>query len=95
MITWQVLQQKTALGHGGFPSWPPVESEPLLKVNGVEVLVDGKQYAQHTDGNSTHGGQAISTRAWFTVNGKGVVCVGDPVSCGSTVASGDGLVQVS
>ncbi len=69
--------------------------EPLLKVNGVEVLVDGKQYAQHTDGNSTHGGQAISTRAWFTVNGKGVVCVGDPVSCGSTVASGDGLVQVS
>ncbi len=50
---------------------PPAESEPLLKVNGVEVLVDGKQYAQHTDGNSTHGGQAISTRAWFTVNGKG------------------------
>ncbi|RRN23282.1 hypothetical protein DU283_21650 [Escherichia coli] len=47
------------------------------------------------DGNSTHGGQAISTRAWFTVNGKGIVCVGDPVSCGSTVASGDGLVQVS
>ncbi|WP_000441297.1 PAAR domain-containing protein, partial [Escherichia coli] len=79
----------------GFPSRPPVESEPLLKVNGVEVLVDGKQYAQHTDGNSTHGGQAISTRAWFTVNGKGIVCVGDPVSCGSTVASGDGLVQVS
>lgn len=78
-------------GHGGFPSGPPVESEPLLKVNGVEVLVDGKQYAQHTDGNSTHGGQAISTVAWFTVNGKGIVCVGDPVSCGSTVASGDGF----
>lgn len=30
-------------------------------------------------------------RAWFTVNGKGIVCVGDPVSCGSTVASGDGF----
>ncbi|EFB7592759.1 alanine racemase, partial [Escherichia coli] len=29
------------------------------------------------------------------VNGKGIVCVGDPVSCGSTVAAGDGLVQVS
>ncbi|EDW2664611.1 hypothetical protein XZ40_004470 [Salmonella enterica subsp. enterica] len=42
-----------------------------------------------------HGGQAISTRAWLTVNGKGIVCVGDPVSCGSTVAAGDGLVQVS
>jgi uncharacterized Zn-binding protein involved in type VI secretion len=82
-------------GHGGYPARPPVESEPLLKINGIDVLVDGNQYAQHSDGNSTHGGQAITTRAWFTINGKGVVCVGDPVSCGSTVASGDALVQIS
>lgn len=59
------------------------------------MLVDGKQYAQHTDGNSTHGGQAISTRAWFTVNGKGIVCVGDPVSCGSNHAIGTALAEAS
>lgn len=88
------INSSVCSGHGGFPSRPPVESESLLKVNGVSVLVDGNQYAQHTDGNSVHGGQAISTRSWFTVNGKGIVCVGDPVSCGSTVASGDALVLV-
>ncbi len=56
------------------------------------MLVDGKQYAQHTDGNSTHGGQAISTRGHgLPSTGKGIVCVGDPVSCGSTVAAGDGF----
>lgn len=82
-------------GHVGFPSRPPVESESLLKINGIDVLVDANQYAQHSDGNSTHGGQAMSTRPWFTVNGKAVVCVGDPVSCGSTVAAGDALVQIS
>ncbi|EEW6789594.1 alanine racemase [Escherichia coli] len=82
-------------GHGGFPARPPIEGEPLLKINGIDVLVDGNQYAQHSDGNSTHGGQAISTRPWFTVNGKGVVRVGDPISCGSTVAAGDSLVQIS
>ncbi|EEJ3489209.1 alanine racemase [Salmonella enterica subsp. arizonae serovar 56:z4,z23:-] len=82
-------------GHGGFPSRPPVESESLLKINGIDVLVDANQYAQHSDGNGTHGGQVMSTRPWFTVNGKAVVCVGDPVSCGSTVAAGDALVQIS
>ncbi|AEG96722.1 hypothetical protein D0N43_18025 [Klebsiella aerogenes] len=34
-----------------------------------------------------HGGQVISTRPWFTVNGKGIVCVSDPISCGSTVGA--------
>lgn len=81
-------------GHGGFPARPPVEGEPLLLIQGIAVLVDANQYATHTDGNSTHGGQAISSRPWFTVNGKGVVCVGDPISCGSTVAVGDPLVKV-
>jgi len=81
-------------GHGGFAPRPPVDAEALLKINGIPVLVDSKQYPAHTDGNSSHAGQAISTRPWFTVNGKGVVCVGDPVSCGSVVAVGDSLVMV-
>lgn len=81
-------------GHGDFPARPPVEAESLMTVNGIPVLVDGKQYAVHSDGDSAHGGQALSTRPWFTVNGSAVVCVGDPVSCGSTVAVGDALIQV-
>lgn len=81
-------------GHDGFPARPPADAEPLLTINGIEVLVEGKQYLVHSDGDSAHAGQALSTRSWFTVNGAAVVCVGDPVSCGSTVASGDDSVQV-
>ena len=62
-MAWQALQQKTAFVRGTEDSiQASCREEPLLKVNGVEVLVDGKQYAQHTDGNSTHGGQAISNQ---------------------------------
>jgi len=81
-------------GHGGFPSRPPVESDPLITVNGIKVLVDGNQYPAHSDGNSAHPGQALSTRSWFTVEGKGLVCQGDPLSCGSTVAAGDSSFDV-
>lgn len=82
-------------GHGGFPPRPDIDGDPLVKINGIPVLVDGNAFAEHSDGKSTHGGTAISTRPWLNVNGKGVVCVGDPVSCGSVVATGDSLVRVS
>ncbi|MBW6099842.1 hypothetical protein KZ773_27570 [Escherichia coli] len=41
-------------------------------------------------GTARTAGKLYQPVAWFTVNGKGIVCVGDPVSCGSTVAAGDG-----
>jgi uncharacterized Zn-binding protein involved in type VI secretion len=81
-------------GHGGFPSRPAAAGESLLTINGIPVLVQGSPYPVHSDGNSSHAGSAVSTRPWFTVNGKAVVCVGDPVDCGSTVAAGDNLVNV-
>lgn len=34
-------------GHGAFPARPRIEGEPLLKINGIDVLVDGNLYA-HT-----------------------------------------------
>lgn len=88
------IKSSVCSGHGNFPARPPVQSESLLTVNGVPVLVDGDLFAAHTDGNSTHDGSATSSRPWFTVNGKAIVCVGDALTCGSTVASGDSLVNV-
>ncbi|HHQ6598062.1 TPA: hypothetical protein ACSTLU_004367 [Serratia fonticola] len=67
----------------------------MVTINGVPVMVDGSAFSEHTDGNSVHAGVAVSTRPWITVNGKGVVCKDDPVSCGSIVATGDPLVEVS
>ncbi|EBZ5074336.1 alanine racemase [Salmonella enterica subsp. enterica serovar Typhimurium] len=88
------VKNSVCSGHGGFPSRPPAEAVEFVKVNGIGVLVDGNAYPAHTDGNSSHPGNAVSTRPWFTIGGKPVVCEGDPVSCGSTVTSGDPLVKV-
>lgn len=89
------IQGSVCSGHGNFPPRADIEGEPLLRINGVPVMVDGCAFAEHSDGTERHGGKAVTTRPWLTVNGKGVVCVDDPVSCGSTVATGDALVQVS
>jgi uncharacterized Zn-binding protein involved in type VI secretion len=63
-------------------------------VNGKPVVVDGNAFPEHSDGNSTHSGVAVSTRQWFAIGGKGVACVDDPVSCGSVIATGDGSFMV-
>ncbi|OKP01553.1 PAAR domain-containing protein [Xenorhabdus eapokensis] len=91
------IQGSVCSGHGGFPPRPSAEGEPLLKVNGIPVLVAGNLFPDHIDiySYAKHSGVAISTRPWFTVNGKPICCVGDPVSCGSVVVSGNPFFQVS
>ena len=83
-------------GHDGFPPRPAVSGEPKFKVNGIPALVDGSPFASHTKPNSSpHGGVAIGTKSNFKINGKAVVLVGDPISCGSTVATGDPAFNVT
>lgn len=81
-------------GHDAFPSRQTAEADAGLTINGKPVLVDGKLFPDHTDGNSTHNGTAVTGRPWFTINGKGIVCVNDPVSCGSVVATGEAGFEV-
>ncbi|HCT3324850.1 TPA: alanine racemase [Enterobacter cloacae] len=88
------IQGAICSGHEGFPPRPAVAGEPFFTVNGVPALVDGMPFDKHSDENSTHDGVAISSRPWFTINLMGVVCMGDPVSCGSVVASGDPLIFI-
>lgn len=82
-------------GHGGFPPRLVAETVSWFKVNGKPVAVDGAAFPSHSDGNSAHPGNAVSTRSWFVIGGKGVVCVDDPVSCGSVIANGDNTFQVA
>lgn len=82
-------------GHGDFPPRASVMGEPLMKVNGVPVQVQGDIFPPHSDGKTAHPGNAISSRPWFTVSGKPVCCVGDAISCGSSIVTGDGLVRIS
>ncbi|HAC8558561.1 TPA_asm: alanine racemase [Salmonella enterica] len=82
-------------GHGGFPPRLVAETVPWFTVNGKPVVVDGAMFPSHTDGNSAHPGSVVSTRAWYSIGGKGVVCVGDPLSCGSVIANGEDIFQVA
>jgi uncharacterized Zn-binding protein involved in type VI secretion len=81
-------------GHGNFPPRQVAETVPWFTVNGKPAVVDGDVFPNHSDGNSSHPGTAVSTRPWFTIGGKAGVCVGDPVSCGSVIANGDDSFQV-
>lgn len=89
-----VTSDSICSGHDGFPPRQVAESVPWFTVNGKPVVVDGNVFPEHTDGNSTHGGVAVSTRPWFVIGGKGVACSEDPVSCGSVIATGDSSFQV-
>lgn len=88
------ISDSVCSGHEGFPPRQVAESIPWFTVNGKPVVVDGNLFPDHTDGNSTHSGVAVSTRPWFVIGGKGVTCTDDPVSCGSVIATGDGSFQV-
>lgn len=88
------IQGSICSGHEGFYPRPAVAGEPFFTVNAIPALVDGMPFDKHSDKNSTHDGVALSSRPWFTINGLGVVCIGDPVSCGSVVATGDPLVLI-
>lgn len=86
--------QSKDTGHGSFPPRKVVEDVPWFTANGQPVIVDGDLFPLHSDGHSAHTGKAVTTRVWMTIGGKGVVCVGDPVSCGGTVANGESLIQI-
>ncbi|WP_370554244.1 PAAR domain-containing protein [Edwardsiella tarda] len=82
-------------GHDGFSPRPAVSGVSQFKVAGVPVLVDGSPFAMHDKPNNPpHGGVAIGSRTQFKVAGKSIALVGDPVSCGSVIATGDGKFNV-
>ena len=81
-------------GHGSFPPRPSIQGDSSFMINNKPVMVTGDAFAVHSDGHSSHGGTVIGA-SHITVNGKKVAMVGDKISCGSTVATGDNSFQIS
>lgn len=81
-------------GHGCWPPRPSTGGSGDVFVNGIAVHRQGDAWASHTcpDIPETHAGSLASGSSTVFANGKAVGRVGDPVSCGSTVASGSGDV---
>lgn len=77
-------------GHGCWPPRPNAQGSPDVFANGIEVHRQGDAWLPHTCPAipETHAGVLASGSATVFVNGKQISRIGDPVSCGSSVATG-------
>lgn len=81
----------TCTGHGGWPPRASVEGTSRFTVSGSEAHLEGHAWAAHTNPSipETHAGTLASGAPRFTIGGLQVGRVGDPVDCGSSVATGE------
>lgn len=81
-------------GHGAFPPRGVSSGTSTgMTVNGVPVLLSGGVFVSHTDGSSSHTG-VVTGSGSISINGVPVAKIGDPISCGSSVATGDSGVTM-
>lgn len=81
-------------GHGCWPPRPSTGASPDVFVNGIAVHRQGDAWAPHTCPTipETHDSVLASGSSTVYVNGKQIGRIGDPVVCGSTVATGSANV---
>jgi len=77
-------------GHGCWPPRPNVEASADVFANGIGVHRQGDAWMPHTcpEIPETHAGSLAAGSSAVYANGKQVGRIGDPVSCGSAVATG-------
>ncbi len=75
-------------GHGCFPSRNSTSGSPNVFVNSIPAHRQGDSWAVHCCGPVCHGGSLASGSSTVYVNSKELGRIGDPVDCGSTVATG-------
>ena len=74
-------------GHGCFSSRPSVSGSPTVFVNGIPVHRQGDSWDTHCC-VICHGGILASGSPSVFVEVRQIGRIGDPVDCGSSVASG-------
>lgn len=80
-------------GHGAFPSRPSTSASPNVFANGIKVHRKGDSWATHCNPTpSCHDSVLASGSSTVFVNGRDIGRIGDPVACGSSVATGSGNV---
>jgi len=75
-------------GHGCFPARPSVAGSPDVFVNGIPAHRQGDAWAVHCCGIPCHGGALAAGSSTVYANGRQLGRIGDPVDCGSSVATG-------
>lgn len=78
-------------GHGCFPSRPSSGASPDVFVNGIAVHRQSDSWASHCC-ETCHGSALAAGSATVHANGLQLGRIGDPVACGSSVATGSANV---
>lgn len=82
-------------GHGCFPSRPNIQGSPDVMIGGKPVHRQGDAWANHCcPKRGCHSGVTSKGSSTVFVNGKAVARKGDPVSCGSTIMTGNSTVII-
>jgi uncharacterized Zn-binding protein involved in type VI secretion len=80
-------------GHGCFPSRPSISASGNVFAQGLAVQRVGDAWASHGCATcAPHGGALAAGSSKVFVNGKPMARIGDPVDCGSLVATGSSKV---
>lgn len=90
------LQGDICTGHGCWPPRPSAEGSPAFRINGIPVHCQGHAWQPHTCPSipETHASVLANGSPRFRINGREVGRIGDPVACGSAVATGVGAFRV-
>lgn len=87
-------QGDNCTGHTCWPPRPSIEGEGRFTIAGKAAHLQGHGWGPHKCGSNTHTGTLSSGAGGFTVGGRQLGRVGDPVSCGSKVAQGNSRFTV-
>ena len=76
-------------GHGAFPPRTSTSASSNVFINGIGAHRKGDSWSVHCDPSpSCHAGALADGSATVFVNGLPLGRIGDPVDCGSSVATG-------
>ena len=75
-------------GHDGFGPRASIDGCPRVTVGGVPVHCVGHAWENHPTVGSTHAGYLAQGAPHVSIGGRAVGRVGDPITCGDTVAQG-------
>ncbi|WP_413113433.1 PAAR domain-containing protein [Thaumasiovibrio sp. DFM-14] len=89
------LLQSVCSGHGGYNPRPSITGQPQFLVNGVPVMATGDLFTLHfrPDSPPCGPGSAHGTSK-LMINGKPAAKIGDAVSCGSSITTGQPLFNL-
>lgn len=76
-------------GHDGYPPRPIIAGESGFTINGLDIAVVGSPLDHHNKPKGVnHNATVVSGNPRYTIHGKPIARIGDSVSCGGTIATG-------